>query len=144
MHSVLQFMDYLFYSLPIYHNQPWKLLFWLTSSFFYQLSKNDRTRARAELERSGSAHSYLHTHAWNPTVISIEIFIFDIFTSGVIQMSVKFASMNRKNVGYIHVPLLPRFNYWVMLLMLHRRHFLLFVFIWSKIWHYLFYLNITT
>jgi hypothetical protein len=34
MHSILQFMEYLFYSLHIYHNQPWKLLFWLTSSFF--------------------------------------------------------------------------------------------------------------
>jgi hypothetical protein len=47
-------MEYLFYSLHIYHNQPWKLLFWLTSSFFYQLTKNDRTRTRTRTIRPNS------------------------------------------------------------------------------------------
>jgi hypothetical protein len=50
-------MDYLFYYLHIYRNQPWKLLFWLTSSFFYDWLKMIELEPELELERSGLVHA---------------------------------------------------------------------------------------
>ncbi len=44
MRPILQFMDHLFYCVHIYHSQPWNLLSRFTSTAFYQLTENDRTR----------------------------------------------------------------------------------------------------
>jgi hypothetical protein len=88
MHPVLPFMDYLFYSLHIYINQPWKLLFWLNSSFFYQSTKNDRTRTRTRTLRLNSSSNVrircMPIHFRQPRSINIDIYsntkIDDIYT----------------------------------------------------------------